>query len=55
MTPATDDHLRFDQHTSNLCSEATMQLNLWVDTKNMWENLRKGQYLDYLESAYAAM
>ena len=23
----TDDHLRFDQHISNLCSKAAMQLN----------------------------
>ena len=27
MTTAIDDHLRFDQHISNLCCEATMQLN----------------------------
>ena len=23
----TDDHIRFDQHISNLCSKAAMQLN----------------------------
>ena len=23
----TDDHIRFDQHISNLCSKASMQLN----------------------------
>ena len=38
-----DYHLRFDQHTSNLCSRAAMQLNALVNTRNIWENLKKLQ------------